>query len=202
MGGGGWTWRAVPRLLWEMVISGETNESLFENKNRTQFRKVKVKATQSCPTPCDPMDYTVRRILQARILEWVTVPFSRDLPNPGTEPRSPALQADSLPAEPHGKPSANRCIKRKISKERDRGRQRDKERKAGKRDLLTHVTAKSRGSGCYRSRDSNSDTRTWSLFTSLPFSSLHWLLSASLLWNGPHGMQITRISSSPFSQQT
>ena len=52
----------------------------------------------------DPMDYTVHRILQARILEWVAFPFSRDLPNSGTEPRSPALQADSLPAEPPGKP--------------------------------------------------------------------------------------------------
>ena len=30
--------------------------------------------------------------------------FSRDLPNPGITPRSPALQADSLPAEPQGKP--------------------------------------------------------------------------------------------------
>ena len=32
------------------------------------------------------------------------MPSSRDLPNPGIEPRSPTLQADSLPAEPHGKP--------------------------------------------------------------------------------------------------
>ena len=55
-------------------------------------------------TLCDPMGYTVHGILQARILEWVAVPFSRDLPNPGIEPRSPALQADSLPAEPQGKP--------------------------------------------------------------------------------------------------
>ena len=37
----------------------------------------KVKAAQSCPTLCDPMDYTVHGILQARILEWITVPFSR-----------------------------------------------------------------------------------------------------------------------------
>ena len=29
---------------------------------------------------------------------------SRDLPNPGIEPRSPALQEDSLPSEPPGKP--------------------------------------------------------------------------------------------------
>ena len=31
-------------------------------------------------------------------------PSSGDLPNPGIKPRSPALQADSLPAEPQGKP--------------------------------------------------------------------------------------------------
>ena len=35
-----------------------------------------VKVTQSCLTLCDPMDYTVNGILQARILEWVAVPFS------------------------------------------------------------------------------------------------------------------------------
>ena len=43
-------------------------------------------------------------ILQARILEWVAVPSSRGLPNPVMEPRSPALQEDSLPSEPPGKP--------------------------------------------------------------------------------------------------
>ena len=41
------------------------------------FWIVKVKVTQSCPTLCDPMDYTVHEILQARILECVAVPFSR-----------------------------------------------------------------------------------------------------------------------------
>ena len=34
------------------------------------------------------------------LLEWVAIPFSRDLPDPGIEPASPALQADSLPSEP------------------------------------------------------------------------------------------------------
>ena len=43
-------------------------------------------------------------ILQARMLEWVAIPFSRFLPNPGIEAGSPALQADSLPSEPPGKP--------------------------------------------------------------------------------------------------
>ena len=48
---------------------------------------------------CDPMDYIIHGILQARILEWVAFPSPGDLPNPGIESRSPALQADSLPTE-------------------------------------------------------------------------------------------------------
>ena len=97
---------------------------------------------QSCLTLCHPMDCSqpgssVHGILQARILEWVSIFFSRgsswprdwthdswvscfagrflitmppgtptpgDLPNSGIKPRSPALQAESLPAEPPGKP--------------------------------------------------------------------------------------------------
>ena len=47
-------------------------------------------------------NYTVHGTLQARILEWV-FPSPGDLPNPGIKPRSPALQADSLPAETPGK---------------------------------------------------------------------------------------------------
>ena len=65
---------------------------------------VKVRVAQSCPTLCDPTDYTVHGIFQARILEWLAFPFSRDLPNPGIEPRSPTWQADSLLSEPQGKP--------------------------------------------------------------------------------------------------
>ena len=59
--------------------------------------------TQSCPTLCDPMDCSppsssVHGILQARILEWVAISFSKDLPDPEIESRSPALQADTLPS--------------------------------------------------------------------------------------------------------
>ena len=43
-------------------------------------------------------------ILQARILEWTAMPSSRDLPNPGMEPRSSTLQVDSFLSEPPGKP--------------------------------------------------------------------------------------------------
>ena len=41
-----------------------------------------VKVAQSCPALCDPMDDTVRGILQDRILEWVAVPFSRGSSQP------------------------------------------------------------------------------------------------------------------------
>ena len=44
--------------------------------------KVKVKVAQSCPTLCNPMDYTAHGILQARILEWVAFPFSRGSSQP------------------------------------------------------------------------------------------------------------------------
>ena len=66
--------------------------------------KVKVKVTQSCPSLCDLIDYTVHGILQGRILEWEPFPSPGDLPNQGIEPRSPTWQVDSLPAEPPGKP--------------------------------------------------------------------------------------------------
>ena len=63
---------------------------------------------QSCLTLCDPMDCNlpgsfVHGISQARILEWVAFPSPGDLPNLGIEPRSPSLQANSLPSEPPGK---------------------------------------------------------------------------------------------------
>ena len=59
-----------------------------------------MKVAQSCPILCDPMDYTVHGILQARIPEWVAFPSPGDLPNPGIKPRSATLHADSLLAEP------------------------------------------------------------------------------------------------------
>ena len=53
---------------------------------------------------------SVHGILQARILQWVGLPCSPsgELPNLGIQPASPAspaLQMDSLPTEPPGKPS-------------------------------------------------------------------------------------------------
>ena len=64
-----------------------------------------MKVAHLCQTLCHPMVYTVHGIFQATILEntkkLVTTPFFRG----SFQPRSLALQADSLPAEPPGKPS-------------------------------------------------------------------------------------------------
>ena len=63
----------------------------------------KGKVAQLCPTLWDPMNYRVRGILQARILEWVAVPSSRESSQPRDQTQVSSLQADSLPAEPQGK---------------------------------------------------------------------------------------------------
>ena len=67
-------------------------------------------ATQLCPT-LQPMDYTVH----SRPAYWSGQPFPAPggLPSPGIEPRSPALRADSFPAEPRRKPTWCDCSQRR-----------------------------------------------------------------------------------------
>ena len=62
---------------------------------------------QSCPTLCDPIDWglpgsSVHRILQARILEWVEISFSRGSSRPRDQTGSPALETEvsELPRKP------------------------------------------------------------------------------------------------------
>ena len=69
-----------------------------------------MKVAQSYLTLCNPMDYIIHGILQARILEWVAVPFSRGSFQPRIKPRSPTLQAYSLPSEPPGKPKISHLV--------------------------------------------------------------------------------------------
>ena len=57
--------------------------------------------TQWCLTLCDPMDWD---IFPGKYWSGLPSPSPGDLPNPGIEPRSPALQADFFTAEPSGKP--------------------------------------------------------------------------------------------------
>ena len=74
-------------------------------------QKVKVFISETYPTLCDPMDCglpgsSVHGILQVRVLEWVAMLSPPgNLPDPGVQPKSPALQADSLLTEPQGKAS-------------------------------------------------------------------------------------------------
>ena len=70
--------------------------------------KSKSEVTQSCLTFCDPMDYSLQAPPSmgfSRQEYWSGLPFPSpgDLPDPGIEPGSPALQADALPSEPPGK---------------------------------------------------------------------------------------------------
>ena len=71
--------------------------------------RVYAKLFQSCPTLCDPMDSSspgssAHGILQARILEWVTISFSRGSSQPRDWTRVSTLYADTLTSEPPGKP--------------------------------------------------------------------------------------------------
>ena len=53
----------------------ETNTTLQSNYEAIKCGEMKV--AHSCLTLCDPMDYRLHGILQARTLEWGAVPFSR-----------------------------------------------------------------------------------------------------------------------------
>ena len=77
-------WQKMERVSGEGIPIGCASEvwvtSFLRDGGQHQGlvqRKGKVKVTQLCLTLCDPMDYTVHKILQARILEWVAFPFSR-----------------------------------------------------------------------------------------------------------------------------
>ena len=89
----------LSRWCYLTISSSATPFSFCLQSSLASGWKWKVKVAQSCPTLCDPMDYTVHGILQARILE--PFPSPGDLPHPGIKLMSPTLQADALPAEPH-----------------------------------------------------------------------------------------------------
>ena len=82
----------------------------YWNHLYTQTMRVHAKSLQSCPTLWYPMNsslpgFSVPGILQARILEWVAMPFSRESSQPRDWTRcSLHWQVDSLPLAPPGKP--------------------------------------------------------------------------------------------------
>ena len=64
----------LAKLLWVLIAQGGS-ASLKVSMWVSESRSV-------CPTLCDPMDYTIHGILQARILEWVAIPFSKGFSQP------------------------------------------------------------------------------------------------------------------------
>ena len=97
----------------------------------------------------------------------LAIPFSRGLPNPGIEPGSPALQADSLPSEPPGKPW-------ETGKEYERMDRRNQRLFKKKKDLFVYLLAVL-GSHCFAWAFSSCGERGLCFVACTGFSLL-WLL--------------------------
>ena len=104
--------RPSPQSLWEaMAQECGYREADFANSLPLCFMVGALcLVAESCPTLCDPLDCSRPRLLCPWGFSWqeywhgLPCPPPGDLPNPGTEPRSPTLWADSLPTELRGKP--------------------------------------------------------------------------------------------------
>ena len=99
-----------PNLLYVNFKSRENEETAQVTTKGNVCVCLCVLVTQSCPTLCNPMDCSlpgssVPGILKTKIPEWVAISYSRGSSPPRVKPGSPALQEDSLPSEPPGKPS-------------------------------------------------------------------------------------------------
>ena len=80
------------------------------------MKKLKVLVTQSCPTLRPPRTVAYQAPLSmdfSRQEYWSGLPFPSpgDLPDPGIETGSPALQADALPSEPPGKSERTKVLR-------------------------------------------------------------------------------------------
>ena len=108
-----WMRVMIPHLLflWQMkaAVTWQIRTFYFIYQNAAA---IAAESLQFCPTLCNPMDCSppgssVHEILQARILEWVAIPFCRG----SSQPRDQTLvflglllwQASSLPLAPPGK---------------------------------------------------------------------------------------------------
>ena len=107
-----WSRFSLPLLFQQKCDSFHKLISLkekWQNNVRNWSMKMKSVSHSVVSDSCNHIDCSlpgscVHGILQARILEWIVLPSPGDLPNPGTEPKSPALQVDSLLSGPLVKP--------------------------------------------------------------------------------------------------
>ena len=80
------------------------NSTANYKAHRGIWPKVKVKVAQSCPSLCDPMDYTDLAILPAGILEWVAFPFFRGFSQPRDQTQVSHLAGGFFTSLATGKP--------------------------------------------------------------------------------------------------
>ena len=96
--------------FWDLMVIkiylSDNRIKIYTVKNCIVLLVVVVLVAQSCPTLCDPMDYSpsdpsVHGILQARILEWVAIPFFRgsSWPKDRTQVSHPAGRFFIFPAQ-------------------------------------------------------------------------------------------------------
>ena len=97
----------LPHMCNIQVVYG--NQSRRATKSMRD-ESVKVLVAQSCPTLCNPMVCSLTGFSLSMgfsrqdCCSGLPFPSPGVLPDPGIEPRSPAMQTDSLPSEPPGKP--------------------------------------------------------------------------------------------------
>ena len=94
---------STPRCNFGVLTGEDEHTSFYSTILMDHSMDMCVIVTQLCLTLCDPMGCSLtgstgHGILQARILEW-PCQEEGDLPDPGIEPGSPALQADALLSE-------------------------------------------------------------------------------------------------------
>ena len=68
-----------------LLISALFFYNLFLSTNFGFCFSLESEVAQSCPTLCDPIDYTAQGILLSKILKWVAIPFSRGSSQPRDE---------------------------------------------------------------------------------------------------------------------
>ena len=116
-------WAQLTRFLLFPTIAVEENECSFRDwetldlwimRTFTCIQSIVLccSISKSCLALCDPPGSSLHGIFQARVLEWVAMPSSRDLPDPGIELVSPApaaLAGGFLIIEPPRKPLIMYC---------------------------------------------------------------------------------------------
>ena len=75
--------------------------TIFLDSTWMNVNNMNVEVAQSCPTLCYPMAYIVHGILQAKILEWVAVPFSTGSSQPRNQPRVSCIAGGFFTRSPY-----------------------------------------------------------------------------------------------------